>query len=612
MAYFSPEMMVRCLVYLIFCLGRVGVVLAQVQCGEPADAFPFYHGVASGDATSSAVILWTRVTPERPMDAIEVKWMIFSSENSEVKAAEGILHTGPDKDYTVKADATGLAPDSWYYYRFEALGHRSIMGRTKTLPAEGTADLAVGVFSCANYERGYFNAYRHAADRNDLQAVFHLGDYYYEGAGKAVLPDRHHLPAHTVYTLQDYRTRQAQVCSDPDLMALRRQLPWYVIWDDHEIADDCYTINSPGHDWAIMGWEERKHNALKAYFEWMPIRPNADGSIFRVFSAGDLVDFRFVDDRLFNRSQQVAPDSPLLDDPTRAIIGPAQMQWLTEGMAQSEKIWQVVPSSVLKSPAVTAQGLPLDVDLWEGYRAERNTLFQFVQDSGIENFVSLAGDFHASWAADLAFGNYDTLLQTGSVGCELVAPGVTSYPHTVGNIAAFQDINPHIKHIEQTSNGYLICRFSTEAVDAQWMYISTIYSREFETFLGQKVRMEAGHPFLSLENGNLQLAPNTALPATTEAEESWPAAEGPRLADALPFPNPNAGIFQVRWMGPCGTVQWQLYDLAGRWVWGGMQQNMQSGLQNLRVELPVAAAGTYILTVQAGEEHSMGLIMVHP
>jgi alkaline phosphatase D len=35
---------------------------------------PFYHGVASGDALTDRVIIWTRVTPPCQVDSIQVDW----------------------------------------------------------------------------------------------------------------------------------------------------------------------------------------------------------------------------------------------------------------------------------------------------------------------------------------------------------------------------------------------------------------------------------------------------------------------------------------------------------------------------------------------------------
>jgi alkaline phosphatase D len=44
------------------------------------------------------------------------------------------------------------------------------------------SQLRFAVVSCNNFEGGYFNAFGRIADRGDLDAVIHLGDYIYEQA----------------------------------------------------------------------------------------------------------------------------------------------------------------------------------------------------------------------------------------------------------------------------------------------------------------------------------------------------------------------------------------------------------------------------------------------
>ena len=87
-------------------------------------------------------------------------------------------------DHTVKADVRGLRQATDYYFRFTAGNATSPVGRTRTTPAHDAAAPGVrfGVVSCANWESGYFAAYRHLAARADLDAILHLGDYIYEYA----------------------------------------------------------------------------------------------------------------------------------------------------------------------------------------------------------------------------------------------------------------------------------------------------------------------------------------------------------------------------------------------------------------------------------------------
>ena len=83
---------------------------------------PFYHGVASGDPLSDAVIIWTRVTPDPlplPNEIIEVNWQVATDIEMQNIVNSGIAYTSELKDYTVKVDVGGLLPYTCYYYRFD-------------------------------------------------------------------------------------------------------------------------------------------------------------------------------------------------------------------------------------------------------------------------------------------------------------------------------------------------------------------------------------------------------------------------------------------------------------------------------------------------------------
>jgi alkaline phosphatase D len=153
-----------------------------------AELKPFYHGVASGDPTESAVIIWTRVTPE--VDGpVEVEWIVSTNPEFSNIVKQGVFITDATRDYTVKVDVTGLENNTYYYYEFNALGMNSITGRTKTAPADAIDQLRFAVVSCSNYPAGYFNVYEKIYERNDIDAVLHLGDYIYEGRGSSILSE---------------------------------------------------------------------------------------------------------------------------------------------------------------------------------------------------------------------------------------------------------------------------------------------------------------------------------------------------------------------------------------------------------------------------------------
>jgi alkaline phosphatase D len=330
----------------------------------------FNHGVASGDPTQNAIILWTRITPDKD-DNIKVTWQIATDP-----AFNNITHTGEtltnkDKDYTVKLDAVNLQSSTQYYYRFMANGRTSKTGKTKTLASGNIDSLNLAVMSCANFPTGYFNVYDLASTLNSIDVVLHLGDYIYEYARDeyaskhAAKYNREVLPAGELFTLSDYRTRYAQYRTDASLQKLHGHVPFITVWDDHEVANDTYKDGADNHNEQEGDFTSRKLAALQAYFEWLPIRPIAQGNeeeIYRSFTFGNLVDLHMLDTRVLGRDKQLKYsnyfnaeteifDAPALEaaitDPTRTMLGETQLLWLQNQLASSTGSWQLLGQQVL-------------------------------------------------------------------------------------------------------------------------------------------------------------------------------------------------------------------------------------------------------------------------
>ncbi|MCS7086945.1 MAG: alkaline phosphatase D family protein, partial [Bacteroidia bacterium] len=300
---------------------------------------PFYHGVASGDPLSDRVVIWTRVTPEAEQSGpITVEWEMSPNLDFSPVVRSGTFVTDESRDYTVKVDVTGLAPRTYYYYRFKALGTTSIIGRTKTAPADYVEQLRFAFGSCSNYSGGYFTAYEDIGRRNDLDAVIHLGDYIYEYA--AFGATRLHDPPKEILTLEDYRMRYSQYRLDQDLRLAHQQYPFITIWDDHEVANDAYKDGAQNHTESEEGpYSDRKNAAMQAYFEWLPVRESGSLSHpyrgWRKISYGGLLDIFVLDTRHEAREKQ-APigDVNAINDTTRSLLGDEQRQWLLSELSQ--------------------------------------------------------------------------------------------------------------------------------------------------------------------------------------------------------------------------------------------------------------------------------------
>ncbi|WP_026180094.1 alkaline phosphatase D family protein [Hahella ganghwensis] len=499
----------------------------------------FVHGIASGDPLQDGVIIWTRVTPQGS-GKLPVEWEVATDPGCQDVVQRGIYITDDFRDYTVKVDVKGLIPGTKYYYRFRTSMDSSPIGETRTLPQGSVDRFKVAVFSCSNYPAGYFNVYKHAAGQDDLDAVMHIGDYFYEyGMGEYATEDAEALgrvpaPETELLTLQDYRTRYAQYHTDPDLQALHAKLPFITVWDDHEIANDAWKAGAENHNDGEGDYFLRKANAIKAYFEWMPIRERHgedNDDIYRSFEVGDLVSLYMLETRVLARDKQLdyadymTPTGGFdsdrfladLSNPGRALLGDEQKAWLQNSMATSGATWQVLGQQILMGrmnlpiPLTTFQigfadyiqlvqlaqtnpdqvtpeqwailqapSVPYNLDAWDGYPVERETVLETSRLLN-KNLIVLAGDTHNAWASNLK------TLTGESVGVEFATPGVTSpglESYLVGqdpNLVAAGAVEfiPDLKWANTQYRGYMTVTFTPEEAVSQWILVDTVKSQDF-------------------------------------------------------------------------------------------------------------------------------------
>lgn len=526
--------------------------LLATSPARAADALPFAHGVASGDPLANRVILWTRVSASGDANP-RVLWEVARDSGFTRVVRTGITRTNALRDFTVKVDVDGLAPDSIYHFRFTYNGARSTTGRTRTLPVATNAPVRLAVFSCSNFPAGYFHAYAEAARMSDLNAAVHLGDFIYEYARGGYASDdaaalgREVLPATECLTLADYRARHALYRTDPGLRALCASVPLIAVWDDHEVANNAYVSGAANHTAGVEGdYATRRNAALKAYHEWMPIRtPDTSDlrKIYRSFDFADVLSLHMLETRHIARTVQlsegnfVGPDG--IDAPTlyaaanassRRLIGEEQLAWLRERMTASTATWQVLGQQVLMGrmdmPAAIGLGqisitgyqrltekaatrpaeltraeryilaqpvIPKSMDAWSGYGFERESVLGVARDLD-RNLVVLAGDTHNAWANDL--------LDDGGVpvGVEFATPGVSSPGMEVTSrtddpaaVARWMTANvPHLKYAETGHRGFMVVTATREECRADWHFVSTVKSPTYEFFAGGSLRTLPG------------------------------------------------------------------------------------------------------------------------
>ncbi len=502
----------------------------------------FTHGVASGDPLADRVILWTRVLPGdgRAMP-LEVQWEVAVDEQFAQIVASGTTNTSAAQDYTVKVDAGGLQPGSSYFYRFSAQGAYSAVGRTKTLAALGAQQVRLAVVSCSNYPQGFFHVYAEIA-RAELDAVLHLGDYIYEyadgGYANPVMLEqgRHVDPVHEIVSLEDYRTRYGLYRSDPDLQAVHQAHPFICVWDDHEITNNTWKEGAENHNPGEGEFASRRLAAIQAFHEWLPIREQAsleEGIIYRSFDFGDLASLIMLDTRLVGRDEQLSHDMNIdtlrsrLASQARSIMGGVQEQWLEQELARSASAgipWQLVGQQLLMGklnvpqfgdedfdPAQRdavlngrygmlrtrgQQGLPYNLDAWDGYPANRRRALDAFA-ARASNVVVLAGDTHSSWAFNLANDAGEP------VAVEIGTPSVTSpgfenfLPLPEAQVVeATMQASPELVYMKPLGRGWVALDVTRERMSASWHFVSSVTQADYEVLAGARLAVMAGEHVL--------------------------------------------------------------------------------------------------------------------
>jgi len=509
-----------------------------------ADQLNFTHGVASGDPTSDSVILWTRASPmvdnvasnstvsgyaplyghgtqQVSTAPVCVEYKVAKTPDFKEVASCGKAYTSSDIDYTVKVEAKNLTAWTRYYYQFNICDSdkTSPLGRTKTTPADDdlVAKVGLAIYSCANFPFGFFNAYGNAARKDSVDFVVHLGDYIYEyagdgdyGYGKSI--DRVPKPESIIYTLQDYRQRHATYRTDADLQLSHSTYPWIPVWDDHEVSDNTYRdgaseLNNTEASFIMDGGvstDQRKMNAVRAYFEWMPIRQvemDDNLRIWRNFKIGSLFDLIMLDTRQYDRSitdlyWNTDYVHEISNDAGRSLMGPRQESWFYNTLGESAKRgarWRVIGSQTVFSKVNESVSYgntnPLDYDAWDGYQANRNRTLNFLTENEIGNNIVIAGDSHASWVSDLVWldhANYSAETGAGGLGVEFAGSAVSSPCPYGQNITlksannysdALEAANPELHWNDLYYRGYFELQLSYDEVNASYFGLPTIITR---------------------------------------------------------------------------------------------------------------------------------------
>jgi alkaline phosphatase D len=450
---------------------------------------PFSLGIASGDPWSESVVLWTRLAPDpvngggMPAKKVPVKWEVATDERMQKVVAKGTATAVPESGHSVHVEVSGLKPAQWYWYRFTVDAASSPIGRTRTAPAKDAQNdrLNFAFASCQHYETGHYTAYKYLA-ADDLDLVFHLGDYIYEGPPANNRVRRHNGPE--IKTIDDYRNRYGLYKSDPLLKQAHANFPWLVVWDDHEVDNNYATLIA--EDFAPKEeFARRRAAAYQAYYEHQPLRRSVlkrdhGVEIYRQLNYGRLANIQMLDTRQYRNDQPCGDGSklpcPESLDPKATILGKEQEKWLMHNLSESSARWNIIAQQVMIGALDNAPGPEqrFPMDHWSGYAMERKRLLEMIRDRRPSNPVVLTGDIHSSWVNDLKpeFYREDSpVVATEFVGTSITSSGdgTDVRPATPTQLAE----NPHIKFFNG-QRGYVRCSVTPDRWQTDYQVLTMV------------------------------------------------------------------------------------------------------------------------------------------
>jgi phosphodiesterase/alkaline phosphatase D-like protein len=404
-----------------------------------------YSGLAAGDVTTNSAILWTRTEDAKTKEGIVTNLTAQLSKNPNFKpiyhSFKGV--TEPNRDYTLKLDATGLSSNTRYYYRFiSPNGFSTQIGRFKTAPTK--TDKVAVKFGFSGDADGKWRPYSSTQiiPELNLDYFIFLGDTMYETKSK-LSPATADPFANSTQALADYRRKyreNLEPVTPGGLSSLQRLYASqgnYTLLDNHELGNKQfinggapagtplgkgvdatkvdYDVNKTG---TFINKTEGFKTLLQAYKDYQPVREKIISSsnnsrtdkteqlyFSQQWGANSI--FINVDARSYRdirlKTASGADDTGIrADNPKRTMLGTTQLKWLKDTLknAQLSGInWKIIAVS---SP-IDMGGEDNGKTWIGGYRAERNELLQFIADNRINNVVFLSTDDHQNRVNELTY-----------------------------------------------------------------------------------------------------------------------------------------------------------------------------------------------------------------
>jgi alkaline phosphatase D len=321
---------------------------ATVQVPNGLEQMGLANGCAVGDVTPGGAVVWIRAQEESRVS-------VHYGRDPALKefSATSPVRTRQERDFTAIVYLDDLQPKTTYYYRGAVDGKQpGPIGHFVTAPApDEAADVR---FAFSGDSRQSYQPFL------IMDSIREMGPDFFLHLGDTIYADRGGIAKR----LPQFWAKYAANRNDLPTQRLFSEASVYVLWDDHEVADNY----DPDDPLAPIG--------RKAFFDYWPVR-RSEGDphrIYRSFRWGKAAELFILDTRQYR------------DYTEGTILGRKQKQWFLESLSASKAWFKMIATSVpFSSP---------NSDKWGGFPRERDQILRVIREQQISGVIFLTADVH--------------------------------------------------------------------------------------------------------------------------------------------------------------------------------------------------------------------------
>lgn len=398
------------------------------SCTPPVQDIFLGQGIMSGEATSSSIILQSRLTVGDTLINGDLAgkpgsgmFRVSEDANFGDPISSALIKALPENDFIIKKKIDGLKSGTTYYYRLQFGAENdplftSETGTFKTLQgSEGDVKVSMAVVTGMNYYHFYFGRYNRdmaysGSDRvlgyPALKSILSLQPDYFIGTGDNVYfdhPNKNNFDNAVkrgknphpgryggIEVLDEVgmRRKYHEQFVQPRFKDLFKEVSTYWEKDDHDYR---FNDGDPYSDFPIT-----HDQGIRNFREQVPIVDPKDSNAktYRTHRMSKDLQVWMLEGRDYRSANKME------DGPNKTLLGSEQVKWLKETLLESDASFKIIISPTPMVGPDDAYKTDNHVNL-QGFRHEGDAIFKWLVDNGFleKNLYIICGDRHWQYHA---------------------------------------------------------------------------------------------------------------------------------------------------------------------------------------------------------------------